>query len=516
MMRNRLSAFLCALSAFAFFACMNASQLSAQQQNPDNDKAQPASSRPITSATSASPKPVDASSGLEVIEGRLKALEQIIERQQREIQTLRELLESRDRADANLSPSAASHATTSQPAEPAVARPVAQADNTQKRVDELYKKFGAIRFSGDLRFRAETFRNQGFDALTESPDRNRLRVRARLALDGTINKNFDWGLRLATGTYTNPVSSNQTFTDFFERKPFDLDRAFVRYDSKSESVGVQLIAGKFEPTFRRTQMVWDDDVSVEGASEALYFKTKSPLKQIKLVAFQLPFNEVTGDKDGIVYGGQLQADWQAGTKVIGNVNVSYYDWNHADQVVLALGASATQVNGGILNGSGTTGNQNGALGTTNRIVRNAAGQPVGFLAQFKLVDFLGNLTWQATNRFPITFTVDFVHNATDRVRDEKNGYWVGAVVGQAKEKGDWLLGYYYTRIEQDAVLVPFNFDDILASNSRVHMPTIAYQVASGVTLQWTGLFSQRANKIVLLSPENRFLNRMQFDVIYKF
>jgi hypothetical protein len=102
------------------------------------------------------------------------------------------------------------------------------------------------------------------------------------------------------------------------------------------------------------------------------------------------------------------------------------------------------------------------------------------------------------------------------VRDEKNGYWVGGQVGQAREKGDILFGYYYTRIEQDAVLVPFNFSDILSSNSRAHMPTFAYQVANGVTLQWTGLFSQRVNPVVLNSPFNRYLNRMQFDVIYKF
>jgi len=340
--------------------------------------------------------------------------------------------------------------------------------------------------------------------------------RARLALDGTINSHFDWGMRVATGIFTDPISTNQTLTDFFERKPFALERAFMRYDSKGERAGVQLVAGKFEPTFRRTQMVWDDDVNVEGASEAVYFKTKSPLRQVKLVAFQLPFNEVSAGKDGVLYGGQVQTDWQFSPKVSANVNVAYYDWNHADQVLLGLGALATQVNGGIFNGAGVTGNQNGALGTTNRIIRNAAGQPIGFLAGFNLVDFLGNLTWQASGRFPVSFVFDYVHNASGRIHDENDGYWLGAQVGQAREKGDWLFGYTFTRIEQDAVLVPFNFSDILASNSRVHMPTVAYQIVNNVTLQWTGLYSQRVNKVVVNSPFDRYLNRMQFDVIYKF
>jgi hypothetical protein len=482
------------------------------------------------------PSASDASSSARTpsVEDRVQALERLIDQQQREIQSLRAIIEKRAAdSPAAQTPATQTPATPLQAAQPAatLAPPaVAVATNqvpasgkneavppeAQRRVDELYKRFGSLRFSGDLRFRYESFRNQGFDALTEAADRNRLRVRARLALDGTINRNFDWGLKLATGLFTDPISSNQTLTDFYERKPFALERAFIRYDSKGERAGVQLVAGKFEPTFRRTQMVWDDDVNVEGASEAVYFKTKSPLRQVKLVAFQLPFNEVSAGKDGVLYGGQVQTDWQFSPKFSANANVAYYDWNHADQVLLGLGALATQVNGGIFNGAINTGNQNGSLGTTNRILRNAAGQPTGFLAGFNLVDVLGNLTWQASGRFPVSFVFDYVHNATSRVRDEKDGYWFGGQVGQAREKGDWLFGYTFTRIEQDAVLVPFNFSDILASNSRAHMPTVAYQIANGVTLQWTGLYSQRANHIVLNSPFNRYLNRNQFDVIYKF
>ena len=457
------------------------------------------------------------------VEDRLKAMEQLIERQQLEIKSLRDIVEKKSDASTGARPTDAAQAqngqtqvATASNQTPGSGKDKPAPSDAQKKVDELYKKFGAIRFSGDLRFRTETFRNQGFDAVTEAVDRNRLRIRARLALDGTIDKHFDWGMRLATGIFTDPITTNQTLTDAFERKGFSLDRAFVRYDSKTDAVGLQLVAGKFEPTFRRTQMVWDDDVNVEGASEAVYFKTKTALKQIKFVAFELPFNEVSGGKDGVLYGGQAQTDWQFSHVVSANVNLAYYDWNHADQILGLLGAATNVVNGGIQNGAGVTGNQNGALGTTNRIVRNAAGTPIGFLAGFNLVDVLGNLTWQASGRFPVSFTFDYVHNATGRVRNEKDANWVGGQVGQTKEKGDWLFGYYYTRIDQDAVLVPFNFSDILASNSRAHMPTVGYQIATNVMFQWTGLFSQRANKVVLTSPDNRYINRMQFDVIYKF
>jgi hypothetical protein len=48
------------------------------------------------------------------------------------------------------------------------------------------------------------------------------------------------------------------------------------------------------------------------------------------------------------------------------------------------------------------------------------------------------------------------------------------------------------------------------------MPTVAYQIANNVVFQWNGLFSQRANKIVPTSPDNRYFNCMRFDVIFKF
>ena len=523
-MSNKQTSLVCFALTFALFFCYGVTAAGAMQQAANSPGA--ADNR-TTEPNATAPKPADRREGAAqpvTVEDRLKALEQVIERQQREIQALREQVEKRDAATsgASVSESATAVASTRSddtvsPQTPASGKSeAAPQDATQKRVDDLYKRFGAIRFSGDIRFRVEPFHNQGFDSPADSPSRNRLRVRARLALDGTLNKNFDWGFRIVTGIFTDPITTNQTLTDFFEKKPFSLERAFVRYDSKTDDVGVQLVAGKFEPTFRRTQMVWDDDVNVEGASEAIYFKTTSSLRQVKLVAFQLPFDEQTGLKDGVLFGGQAQTDWQFTPTLSANVNIAYYDWNRADRVLLALGAATTQVNGGITNGAGVTGGQNGAIGTTNRIIRNAAGTPIGFLANFHLLDVLGNLTWQAGARIPVSFVFDYVRNMSNRIDNEQNGYWAGVQVGQNREQGDWLIGYTFTRIEQDAVLVPFNFSDILASNSRVHMPTFGYQVANGVTLQWTGLFSQRANKIFPLSPVNRLLNRMQFDVIYKF
>jgi hypothetical protein len=511
--------------AIIILYCPVAAQAARMQQGSTVDRAADgATSEPDPNKPPGTAKGLPATVERE-IEDRLRALEQIIERQQREIQALRELIEKRDAAPAGERASSAveikpaeiksaeietavetGRSLSAQPASTGSSS-VEQAESNQKRIDELYKKFGPIRFSGDVRLRTETFSSQGFDSPLGQPFRKRMRIRARLALDGVINKNFDWGLRLSSGPVTDVNSTNQTLTDFFERKQFSLDRAFIRYDSKGERVGVQLVAGKFEPTFRRTQMIWDEDVRVEGASEAIYFKTESSLKQIKLVAFQLPFDEEPSAKDGWVYGGQMQTDWQLSPEISATFDVAHYNWNRPDLVLQALVPFA---------GNGTSDGQAITLSTTNSVIRDASGRPIGFLANFNLFNILGSLTWEASSQWPVTGTFDFVRNLTGRIDDEENGLWAGVQVGHYRERGDWVFKYTYARIERDAVLSPFNFSDILQTNSRTHIPSVGYQIANGVTITWNGIFTQRINRLVESTSPNRYLKRMQFDIVYQF
>ena len=84
----------------------------------------------------------------------------------------------------------------------------------------------ALAWDGDLRFRVqldryandnatqpsitETNRNRVLSPLNTSEDRERLRFRARIGLTATIDENWSGGVRLTTGSATDPLSSNQT------------------------------------------------------------------------------------------------------------------------------------------------------------------------------------------------------------------------------------------------------------------------------------------------------------------
>ena len=157
-----------------------------------------------------------------------------------------------------------------------------------------------MKFSGDIRLRSESFfgltnilpsgSTPGALGNDLSP-RHRMRLRARLAIRGTIGEEFDWGLRLATGSFADNISTNQTLTDFFNRKPFGLDQAFVTYKPRRVP-GLRLQGGKFEPPWTFTEMTIDNDVMVEGFNESYSrgFKN-SAVKDLTFVAWQLPMLE---------------------------------------------------------------------------------------------------------------------------------------------------------------------------------------------------------------------------------
>ena len=200
--------------------------------------------------------------------------------------------------------------------------------------ESLARRLGSITFSGDLRFRYEaTFRQLDSRPNSDNPailgnelfPRHRARVRARFGMRGSIGRRIDWGLRLATGDFSDAISTNQTFTDFYNRKPFGLDQAYISY-RPSRIPGLQLQAGKFETPWLRTEMTFDNDLQPEGVNETYSRDFKSSaLKNITLVLWQLPFLErnaaLVRDASGVVnvgesrnasrdlalYGGQLRA-----------------------------------------------------------------------------------------------------------------------------------------------------------------------------------------------------------------
>lgn len=458
----------------------------------------------------------------------------------------------------------------------------------KKTGDTVTKQLGSITFSGDMRLRYEGTFSQ-LNALTnatnpsivgnELSSRNRARLRLRFSARGQfgseINKDereFQWGLRLASGSLADPISTNQTLTDFFTRKPIAIDQAYLTYKPKAIP-GLRLQGGKFETPWLSTELTWDVDIQPEGINE-LYsrdFKNSS-LKNLTFVAWQLPLLERQaafvldsngrvnvdqsrrGGRDLALYGAQARArfgltkqaaltlsaadNYYSGTQFITPAQV----FGAQLQIPLTFTIPATATSpaqtitavASISRDQLVTGNGNLglSLASTNAVNRD------GHLSSgFNLVDLIGRLDLTHSARFPVALIFNFVHNtqAHDVVvagagganrllpNHEDNGYWAEIQVGKSKERGDVQLGYTLMRIEKDAVLTPFNFSDIAQpSDVRAHRLNFTYAVDPRVLLSVTGLLSQRPHGLLgvfATTPPgslNRATTRLQLDTIFRF
>ena len=297
---NRCASIVCML-ALSLFA-LSAANVRGQNVARSNSVERQAVASESSERTSDSPAEVKKPA---TTEEKLSALEQMLEQQSQRLDQLQQtivaqqetirLLASKLSSGGSPAMSPATNvAIATQPAQPPTV------EDRLKKVEGRVAEIGAIKFSGDLRLRAESIFGQSNSLANgdnpavlgnELTPRHRMRLRARLQMRGSIGDEFDWGLRLATGSFADNITTNQTLTDFFNRKPFALDQAFITYKPK-RAPGLRLQGGKFEPPWTYTEMTIDNDLMVEGFNESYSraFK-KSTLKDLTFVAWQLPFLE---------------------------------------------------------------------------------------------------------------------------------------------------------------------------------------------------------------------------------
>src|SRR5262245_43749605 len=99
----------------------------------------------------------------------------------------------------------------------------------QQHIGLLASTLERFRFSGDVRLRCDgTFQDYS-GCLTCNP-RHRERIRLRFGVDSKLNEDFIGGLYLSSGSILSPVTTNESFTNFFERKTVGWERGFITYN----------------------------------------------------------------------------------------------------------------------------------------------------------------------------------------------------------------------------------------------------------------------------------------------
>lgn len=545
---------------------------SAADKSAASEKEKPASAK--ASASAAAPakekenSPAGANYAAEIEQLRQMVLEQSrqleaqrdrMREQQSKLDALTEELRSaRSTSAAATAPASAGEGVPGAVAAVAPAQPqgdvgarVEKVEKSLSAAEGKIKGIGPFTFSGDLRLRYEPFFGGGpetCEALgTCPPDRHRQRFRLRFNVNAKLNDEISGGLTIASGNVGDPISTNQTEGDFFTRKPVTIDRAFMTYKPKWFTP-FSVTGGKYGYTWYRTELTWDNDLNPEGVSQQVMWNWKNRvISHFGVVAFQTPvleFNASTSAaaKDAGLFGGQLQTGWKLGNRVKLVADVAFYHYRDADRIAQNFNNGNGFASSGTSTGFGGTFGFGGSSNTNNVFnVVNGTTTTRFFLSRFDILDAILRADFDTGHpRWPVVALFNFAQNTsacgnTDTVLaafaaanpgaplptltcdpHQRHAYWAEARFGRLSEKNDLQFAYTFMRIERDAVVAAFNFSDLRQpTNVAQHRIEVMHQAYKNITLSFTGLIGRQLITAQSLAPE-RWLKRLQFDVVYKF
>jgi Putative porin len=417
-----------------------------------------------------------------------------------------------------------------------------------KKLTALQDALGRFRFNGDIRVRGESFFQDGV------ADRNRGRVRVRFGVDGKLGEDFVGGLALATGSLGDPTTTNESFTNFFDRKTIGLDRGYITYNPVAHR-WLSLTGGKFAYAWNRTQVTGDPDINPEGFNEKFSWDLSSPvLKNFAVDFMQLLFNESSTGTDSYALGGQVSGKLQLG-RLTTTPSFLAIKWNNPDSILQAsaFAVQATTTTGGLtVPGEGPGCSKGSGLpivppcafaanGMTNATYNDPSGKP-HFYSQFLYADFiLNNQIRTGSDRLPINLLLEYENNldAKDHplastgngvvltgLGKQSHTYLADISLGQTKNRNDVQVGYAWLREEQDAALASFAESDQRAPTNILQNRWYAlWKVRANTVASYTFWYGRTLNSNLqhailatgtTAGEQDPYLKRMQFDLIYSF
>ncbi len=431
---------------------------------------------------------------------RLDDLSMIIQQQQKEIERLKQELNNQKQA-----------IETGQEVQKEQIKEVVKAETKEVEKswrDKLPEWTNRITFAGDFRLRFEDIwgREQLQTNGTTKPveDRERARFRFRFYVNGKISDEIMTHFMLVTNQdlYQEGPTSNQTFTNDFNDKPFWIGRAYATYKPKWAE-GLEVGAGKFRKNFYHTDIMWDPDVNPEGVYES-YRYVGSDVFQPFVYLSQLVVNENNTNTDASLFLNQAGFFWKLGP-VRWMLAGSYYSWNNM--------RDSGKLNSAEYKGTGG-----------NTYVADSAGN-LQYAYDFKLAEAISKVFFKVGS-YPVEVTLDYINNLADGIPGGEDYAYLGSfLIGQHKKKGDYSLYYKYARIGKNAVVGGLNDQDFYGANRKGHKVAVQYLPIDHLILRVAFFYTDPItlwdpNSPTFGSPYNdrnrMHENRFQFDCIFNF
>lgn len=304
-----------------------------------------------------------------------------------------------------------------------------------------------LQLGGDVRVRYES--NFG-DA--DGRNRDRGVVRARLRANYAISDHISAGGQISTGDPDDPNTADITLSNWDDDLAVSLDQLYLR----GTFGNLTLVAGKIPQPFRRTDLVWDGDVSPQGASAAYKIAMPGGMA-LKATGLYFQIDEASRARDSSMIGGQVELATTPGA-FHAELAAGFYDY----RLHSIAGGDAGDWRSNLLLPDGR------------------------YRSDFNLLDIVGSATLPGFGeQWPIQLIGNYAHNYGAAV-DDDTAYGIDLLLGRAAKLHDLRFGYGYSRTEVDAVLAAFSHDNIdIATNYMLHSLSVDYVPRTNMLLNLT-------------------------------
>lgn len=320
---------------------------------------------------------------------------------------------------------------------------------------------------------------------------NYMRIQVHMGMKAKVSEYTFAAFRLSTGTTSNPVSTNQTMGNGFNKSSIVLDRAYMQ---SSPYYWMALSAGKMPNPWLSTDLVWDSDVNFEGVAAQLKPRFGEEWSGF-LTAGAFPFQDI--QRSDIVlanskwlYGTQLSAKWTALNSSTAQFGVALYDFRNVE------GTPNATVGSHFYDNTAAQSMQKG-----NSLMNvNAIGDPAiyGIASKFRELNYTARMDWAAFDPVHVVLSGDYVRNLgfnADEIAQRTGqaaptpkitGYQAMLAIGypQIRQQGDWQANVAYKYLERDAVLDALTDSDfhLGGTNAKGFVISVNYGLDKGTSL----------------------------------
>ena len=349
-----------------------------------------------------------------------------------------------------------------------------------------------IRWGGDirLRYQKDMYDDENYSTLYDpdkngivntTTDRTRYRYRVRLQVEADVMKkdpeinagSVKMGARITTGSMDDPVSTNDTLGDYFNRDSAGIDRAYLKwtyvptYMKWGRLPQVSVTAGRFSNPWFSSDLLWDNDVNFEGVALNFLSDTlgENPLKFF-FTTGAFPLQEVEHyEKDKWLYAGQVGVSYEKAMGLSAKVGIAYYDFKRV------TGKFFNDQSGSYTNYSDPIFRQVGNALFDINIDPNY--ETPALAGEYKLINITSRFDYDYWFPYHIILDLDYVKNVGFDVNevaekmnflsypDETQGYQVKLTFGYPVPRGfgEWNTSLAYKYLGADAVLDAFTDSD---------------------------------------------------------